>query len=168
MQGMHIAITDTRMPSDTWCLLSAVSRAPDASSTALCLSRGFAFLRRFFRPGDWRISTLLNKPAAYCFQVPFDGLWIDMNEPTNFCAGEVCQLPENSKLHALMASDRQAAAAALTEARSPVVGGASSAGKLGERRLTAASGWWPLLLLLPQSRDARCLEMFHLNARLWP
>lgn len=34
-------------------------------------------------------------------QVPFDGLWIDMNEPSNFCSGDVCQVDADSKIHAL-------------------------------------------------------------------
>lgn len=39
--------------------------------------------------------------AADEMQVPYDGLWIDMNEPTNFCSGEVCRLHPDSTLHAL-------------------------------------------------------------------
>ena len=26
-------------------------------------------------------------------KVPFDGLWVDMNEASNFCTGHVCEMP---------------------------------------------------------------------------
>ena len=26
-------------------------------------------------------------------QLPLDGLWIDMHEPSSFCSGDVCQVP---------------------------------------------------------------------------
>lgn len=40
-------------------------------------------------------------------QVPFDGMWIDMNEASNFCEGEVCHLPTTqgrTKRHMLQTS----------------------------------------------------------------
>jgi hypothetical protein len=93
-------------------------------------------------------------PAAFPCQVPFDGLWIDMNEPSNFCSGEVCRLPENNKLHALMASDKHraaaAAAATVVAAAGPAdVKAASSAKGQGGRLLAAAAGDPSCLLVLP-------------------
>lgn len=30
--------------------------------------------------------------AKFHAMVPFDGIWIDMNEPSNFCTGDICTL----------------------------------------------------------------------------
>ena len=35
-------------------------------------------------------------PQGFHDLVPFDGVWIDMNEPSNFCTGDVCALPDPS------------------------------------------------------------------------
>ena len=35
----------------------------------------------------------LDQVRAFYADVPFDGLWVDMNEPSNFCTGHVCELP---------------------------------------------------------------------------
>ena len=31
-------------------------------------------------------------------KVPFDGLWVDMNEASNFCTGHVCEMPPDGLL----------------------------------------------------------------------
>ena len=31
--------------------------------------------------------------ADFYEKVPFDGLWVDMNEASNFCTGHVCEMP---------------------------------------------------------------------------
>ena len=38
---------------------------------------------------DWWTSQIQNLYS----QLPLDGLWIDMHEPSNFCSGDVCTLP---------------------------------------------------------------------------
>jgi alpha-glucosidase (family GH31 glycosyl hydrolase) len=35
----------------------------------------------------------LDQVRAFYADVKFDGLWVDMNEPSNFCTGHVCELP---------------------------------------------------------------------------
>lgn len=31
--------------------------------------------------------------------VPYDGLWIDMDEASNFCTGDVCHMPQGGFCH---------------------------------------------------------------------
>ena len=31
-------------------------------------------------------------------KVPFDGLWVDMNEASNFCTGHICEMPQDGLL----------------------------------------------------------------------
>ena len=35
----------------------------------------------------------LDMVADFHEKVPFDGLWVDMNEASNFCTGHVCEMP---------------------------------------------------------------------------
>ena len=35
----------------------------------------------------------LDMIADFYEKVPFDGLWVDMNEASNFCTGHVCEMP---------------------------------------------------------------------------
>ena len=35
----------------------------------------------------------LDMVADFYEKVPFDGLWVDMNEASNFCTGHVCEMP---------------------------------------------------------------------------
>lgn len=36
------------------------------------------------------LSWWTSQMQAFYNQLPFDGIWIDMNEPSNFCTGDVC------------------------------------------------------------------------------
>lgn len=38
----------------------------------------------------------LDMIADFYEKVPFDGLWVDMNEASNFCTGHVCEMPPDS------------------------------------------------------------------------
>jgi alpha-glucosidase/lysosomal alpha-glucosidase len=47
---------------------------------------GYAYFPDFFHPNA---SSYWSKMIKLLYtQAPFDGIWIDMNEPTNFCDGE--------------------------------------------------------------------------------
>eukprot|EP00197_Chlamydomonas_leiostraca_P010624 CAMPEP_0202870766 /NCGR_PEP_ID=MMETSP1391-20130828/16729_1 /ASSEMBLY_ACC=CAM_ASM_000867 /TAXON_ID=1034604 /ORGANISM="Chlamydomonas leiostraca, Strain SAG 11-49" /LENGTH=1290 /DNA_ID=CAMNT_0049551399 /DNA_START=24 /DNA_END=3896 /DNA_ORIENTATION=- len=70
-------------------------------------------------------------------QVPFDGLWIDMNEASNFCPGEVCWLPSALATSAAAARGSPAHQPADEPGIVAAQGGAGQQGQTGDEGPTS-------------------------------